>query len=68
MKSVDEVIRDLPPDLQRQVLEFAEFLKRKRASGEQMKLRLSWAGALSEYREQYTSLSLQKKAQEWWCD
>ena len=29
------------------------------------KLRQNWAGALREYREQYTSLELQKKALEW---
>ena len=29
------------------------------------KLRQTWAGALRDYREQYTSLELQKKALEW---
>ena len=29
---------------------------------------MSWAGALKEYKEKYTSLELQKKALEWWGD
>jgi hypothetical protein len=29
------------------------------------KLRQDWAGALREYRDQYTSLKLQKKSLEW---
>jgi hypothetical protein len=29
------------------------------------KLKQNWAGALSDYREKYTSLELQKKALEW---
>jgi hypothetical protein len=29
------------------------------------KLSQNWAGALSDYRNQYTSLELQKKALEW---
>ena len=32
------------------------------------RLRLDWAGALSEFREQFTSLDLQKKALEAWGD
>jgi hypothetical protein len=31
----------------------------------QNKLRQNWAGALKEYKDQYTSLELQKKALDW---
>jgi hypothetical protein len=29
---------------------------------------MDWAGGLREYRDQFTSLQLQKKALEWWGD
>jgi hypothetical protein len=29
---------------------------------------MDWAGALSEYRDRFTSLELQKEALEWWGD
>ena len=32
------------------------------------KLRLDWAGGLSEFCDQYSSLELQKKSLEWWGD
>lgn len=38
--------------------------KAKRKKGRK-KLRQDWAGALREYKNQYTSLELQKKALEW---
>jgi len=68
MKRVDEVVRELPPELQQEVLDFAEFLRQKQGRKKQKRLRLNWAGALREFRDQYTSLDLQKKALEWWGD
>ncbi len=68
MKRLDEIVRELPPDLQQELLDFAEFLKQKKAPKKQRRLRLSWAGGLKEFREQYTSLNLQRKALEWWGD
>jgi hypothetical protein len=68
MKRLDEILKELPPDLQQEVLDFAEFLNQKRTRKRQKRLRLSWAGALKEFREQYTSLDLQRKALEWWGD
>ena len=68
MKDAGEIIRQLPPDLQQEVLDFAEFLKHRQAGRKQKKLRMSWAGGLKEYREKFTSLDLQRKALEWWGD
>ncbi len=28
----------------------------------------NWAGALKEFRDQYTSIELQKKSLDWWTD
>jgi len=68
MKTLEELIRELPPELQQEVYDFAKFLLDTKVSRKQKKLRLSWAGALREFRDQFTSLDLQKKALEWWGD
>jgi len=65
MQTLQELVRQLPPHLQEEVKEFAEFLLERRAKKFGRKLRQDWAGALREYRDQYTSLELQKKALEW---
>ncbi|HSE82992.1 MAG TPA: DUF2281 domain-containing protein [Thermodesulfobacteriota bacterium] len=59
------MIGELPPELQKEVEDFVQFLKEKRGRKAGKKLRQDWAGALKDYREQYTSLELQKKALEW---
>lgn len=64
-KPLDELMKELPPDSQAEVRDFVEFLlekKRRKAAG---KLRQNWAGALSDYKDEYTSLELQKKALDW---
>lgn len=62
---MEEAIKDLPPDLQKEVLDFVEFLLAKKGKRKGRKLRQDWAGALRAFRDQYTSLELQKKALEW---
>ncbi len=65
MGTIEQMIKELPAELQREVLDFVEFLTEKRARKKGRRLRQDWAGALREYRDQYTSLELQKKALEW---
>jgi hypothetical protein len=65
MDSIEQLIRELPPDLRQEVRDFAEFLVQKRQRKAGRKLRQDWAGALRDYRDQYTSLELQKMAMEW---
>lgn len=65
MKRLEEIIGQLPPALQAKVREFAQSLLERRAKKRGGKLRQDWAGALKEYRRQYTSLDLQRKALEW---
>jgi hypothetical protein len=65
MDSIEQLIRELPPDLRQEVRDFAEFLVQKRQRKAGRKLRRDWAGALRDYRDQYTSLELQKMAMEW---
>ncbi len=65
MKSIDERIKNLPPALKKEVEEFVNSLLKKRRKKNGKKLRQDWAGVLRDYRDQYTSLELQKKALEW---
>jgi hypothetical protein len=65
MQTLKELIEQLPPELQEEARDFVEFLLEKRVRKTGRKLRQDWAGALRDYRDQYTSLELQKKALEW---
>ncbi|MCB8982715.1 MAG: DUF2281 domain-containing protein [Ardenticatenaceae bacterium] len=64
-KPLEELVQELPPDLMIEVRDFVEFLLSKRSRQVTYGLKQNWAGALHEYREQYTSLELQQKALEW---
>jgi len=69
MSSLEELVKELPPDLQQEVQDFARYLlETKVRPRPSRKMRLTWAGGLREFRDQYTSLELQKKALEWWGD
>jgi hypothetical protein len=67
-KDIEIFIEKLPPELQQEVCDFAQFLFLTKVKPKQKNLRLSWAGGLSEFRDKFTSLDLQKKALEWWGD
>jgi len=66
MKKIDELIEQLPPELQDEVFNFAQLLLKVKAQPKQKKLRMSWAGGLKEFRDEFTSMELQKKSLEWW--
>jgi hypothetical protein len=65
MEDIGKIIKELPPELQKEVKDFVEFLKKKKVRKCGRKLSQDWAGALRDYRDKYTSLELQKKALEW---
>ncbi|MBI1922733.1 DUF2281 domain-containing protein [Candidatus Poribacteria bacterium] len=62
---VEKKIKQLPPDLHEEVVNFIDFLLTKKVSKRKKKPKLDWIGGLKEYRDQYTALELQKKALEW---
>ena len=68
MESLEEIMARLPPEHQQEVRDFALFLVEKKARPKKRKLRLDWAGGLKEFRDQYTSLELQKESLDWWRD
>lgn len=68
MESIDEVVQQLPLELRQEALDFIHFLLEKNGKRTSKKLTLSWAGGLREFKDEYTSMDLQKKALEWWGD
>lgn len=59
MTTLAEFIEGLPPDIQKEVMDFAEFLLEKRAKKEHKVHSFEWEVALKDLREQYTSVELQ---------
>jgi len=65
MKALEKKISMLPPELNREVEDFIEFLIEKRLKRPKGKPKFKWAGSLKEMREQYTSVELQHKISDW---
>ncbi len=68
---LEKLIQELPPELQKEVEDFARFLLATKApvqqsQGKTSRLRLTWAGGLAEFRDQFTSVKLQKQSLDWW--
>lgn len=66
MSAIVKEMEAMPADIQREAMDFAFFLMTKRSSQSIAgTVKQRWAGALREFRDQFTSLELQKKAQDW---
>ena len=65
MENIEQKIHQLPKYLQQEVIDFIEFLIKKRIHRKKKKPGLAWIGGLKEYRGKYNSLELQKKALVW---
>lgn len=65
MEAVEAKLKQLPEDLQEEVVDFIDFLLTKKVSKRTRKPKLDWIGGLKEFRGQYTALELQKKALDW---
>jgi hypothetical protein len=67
MKTLEEKIRELPSEYQQEVEDFVDFLTEKRTKILKKTPTFSWAGALKDLRDQYTSVELQHKIADWWA-
>lgn len=65
MSEIEEMAKNLPPDLRIQVQNFMEFLIERKKQNRRTIMRQDWAGALRDVKPEYTSVDLQKKALEW---
>lgn len=64
-KRIEDLLKELPPDLQQEVGDFIAFLLEKRTKKKHGVPSFSWAGALKDLRDHYTSVQLQHKISEW---
>lgn len=64
-QSLEDLIRELPLDKQVEVRDFVEFLHARQARKAPASLRQDWAGALKQFRDQYSSVELQHLALGW---
>jgi hypothetical protein len=65
IRPLEQLLKELPQESQAEVRDFVESLIEKRKRQSAGHLRQNWAGALEDYREQFTSLELQKKSLDW---
>lgn len=65
-ETLDDVLEDLPPELRAEVEDFARFLREHRNPPRQGEIGFSWAGALRELRDEYTSTELAERSVDWW--
>jgi mRNA-degrading endonuclease RelE of RelBE toxin-antitoxin system len=68
IKRIEEKIKQLSPELRKDVEEFVEGLLENRERKVSKRLQLKWRGALRDLRKKYTSVDLQHKISEWWGD
>jgi hypothetical protein len=61
MSALAEFVEQLPPDIQKEIKDFAEFLLEKRAKKRHKMPNFDWEGGLSDMGEQCTSVELQHK-------
>jgi hypothetical protein len=63
--SIEEMIKQLPAELQKEVKEFVQSLLEKRVKQRRHKPTFDWAGALQDLKGEYSSVELQHKISEW---
>jgi hypothetical protein len=62
MEPIEVKLKRLPQYLKKEVEDYIDFLLEKRTKKSSKKPTLNWIGGLKEFKDQYTSLELQKKA------
>ncbi len=63
---LSQAMEKLPPEVKREAMHYIEFLMSKyQKRPKRRPPTFSWAGALADVRERYTSVDLQHRASEW---
>jgi len=65
VEPIEERVKRLPPELRQEVEDFMEFLLARRVKRPAARPRFTWAGALKDLKDQYTSVDLQHKIARW---
>ena len=61
----EALLKDLPPELQKEVEDYARYLLTKNPKRSRSKPTFGWAGALADLGKKYTSVELQHQARQW---
>jgi Protein of unknown function (DUF2281) len=64
-EAIRKKLEELPADLEKEVLDFIDFLLQKHRKKTEKRFLFDWEGGLSEFKDKYTSVELQHKASEW---
>ena len=65
-EKIESKLNTLPPKIQKQVIDFIDFLSKKYSINEKKrKFKFDWEDSLSDLGKKYTSVDLQHKASEW---
>lgn len=64
-EAIRKKLDELPADLEKEVLDFIDFLLQKRRKKAGNEFLFDWEGGLSELKDSYTSVELQHKASDW---
>ena len=65
MTRLEQLVKELPPELHRAAEDFLESLLAKRSRKRKEALTLDWRGGLRDLRDRYTSVELQHKPHGW---
>ena len=70
MKNLAEQVDHLPPQAQKEVWDFVDFLSQRYIPKlrPKKKLTFKWAGALAHLKDQYTSVELQHQISKWMAE
>lgn len=66
VETIKNKINILPPNLQREVVDYIDFLTNKyQHSSKDQRFKFDWEGGLSDLKDKCSSVELQHKAMEW---
>jgi hypothetical protein len=68
MRSLELLIRELPPEAQKELRELVQALHAKYVRRSNSPFRFDWAGALSHLKKDYTSVQMQHETLDIWGD
>jgi hypothetical protein len=64
-KTLEELVREVPSEYRAQLRDYVESLLARRSTEPPGKPQFTWAGALEELRDRYTSVELQHCIARW---
>jgi hypothetical protein len=65
MKTIDDLIKELPPEYREEVEDFIDSLLERHPKKNHGKPTFGWAGVLRDLKGKYTSVELQHRISEW---